>query len=134
VLLANGAQVNVRDDHGCTPLHWAASFNKTEVAKVLLANGAQVNVRANDGDTALALAMSSTFASSCHPRRYGCGALGNLAANNADNQVKIGAGGGVEAIVQAMGGHRGSVAIQEWSCWAPGHTEMEALLRQHGAE
>ena len=63
----------------------------------------------------------------------GCETLQRL-AQDADNQVKIGAGGGVEAIVQAMGGHRGSVAIQEWSCWAPGHTEMEVLLRQHGAE
>ena len=31
--------------------------------------------------------------------------------------MKIGAGGGVEAIVQAMGGHRGSVEIQAKSCW-----------------
>jgi hypothetical protein len=29
-------------------------------------------------------------------------------AQNADNAVKIGAGGGVEAIVQAMGGHCGN--------------------------
>jgi hypothetical protein len=30
--------------------------------------------------------------------------------------VKIGAGGGVEAIVQAMGGHRGSEGVQENGC------------------
>ncbi len=51
-------------------------------------------------------------------QRHGCGALGNLAANNADSAVKIGAGGGVAAIVQAMGGHRGDKEIQKNSCCA----------------
>jgi hypothetical protein len=32
--------------------------------------------------------------------------------------VKIGAGGGVEAIVKAMGGHRGSEGVQRRGCWA----------------
>ena len=39
-----------------TPLHWAAVWNKLEVAKVLLANGAQVNADNNGGETALAVA------------------------------------------------------------------------------
>ena len=47
----------------------------------------------------------------------GCKALANLALN-ADNAVKIGAGGGVEAIVQAMGGHRGSEGVQRDGCVA----------------
>jgi len=47
----------------------------------------------------------------------GCGVLLNLALN-ADNAVKIGAEGGVEAIVQAMGGHRGSEGVQEKGCGA----------------
>jgi hypothetical protein len=41
----------------------------------------------------------------------GCKAMANF-ARNADNAVKIEAGGGVEAIVQAMGGHRGSDGLQ----------------------
>jgi hypothetical protein len=62
----------------------------------------------------------------------------NLAANNADNKVKIGAGGGVEAIVQAMGGHRGSVKIQEWSCWAllnlaGGSNDIQQRIKRAGA-
>ena len=47
----------------------------------------------------------------------GCKALAELAVN-ADNTVKIGAGGGVEAIVQAMGGHRGSEGFQRDGCVA----------------
>ena len=76
-LLGAGANINAADRNGETPLHWAASRNYPEVAKVLLANGAQLNVRSNAGETAL--------------------------------------------------------------CWAragedEGHREIEALLRQHGAE
>ena len=35
--------------------------------------------------------------------------------------MKIGAGGGVEAIVQAMGGHRGSEGVQRHGCGALGN-------------
>jgi hypothetical protein len=41
----------------------------------------------------------------------GCNALTSLALD-ANNRMKIGAGGGVEAIVQAMGGHRGSEGVR----------------------
>ena len=47
----------------------------------------------------------------------GCNALTSLALD-ADNRMKIGAGGGVEAIVQAMGGHRGSEGVQREGCGA----------------
>ena len=47
----------------------------------------------------------------------GCKALMSLALK-ADNAVKIVAGGGVEAIVQAMGGHRGSEGVQRDGCVA----------------
>ncbi len=45
-------------------------------------------------------------------QRDGCGALANLANHVTDNKVKIGAGGGVEAIVQAMIGHCWSAGVQ----------------------
>jgi RNA-binding protein YhbY len=50
-------------------------------------------------------------------QRTGCQALRRL-ADNKDNVVKIGAEGGVEAIVQAMGGHRGSEGVQRTGCEA----------------
>ena len=72
-------------------------------------------------------------------QREGCEALGWLAIYNPDNKVKIGAGGGVEAIVQAMGAHRGSVKIQEWSCGAllnlaGGPNDIQQRIKRAGAE
>ncbi len=45
----------------------------------------------------------------------GCGVLWSFAVN-ADNAVKMGGGGGVDAIVQAMGGHRRSKEVQRYGC------------------
>lgn len=50
LLLANGAEVNARDDKGQIPLHIAADIR---AARLLLANGADVSVKDNDGLTPL---------------------------------------------------------------------------------
>jgi hypothetical protein len=52
-------------------------------------------------------------------QEQGCWALEILSDDNESNAVKIGAGGGVEAIVQAMGGRfRGNVLLQCVGCSA----------------
>jgi hypothetical protein len=71
-------------------------------------------------------------------QREGCDALGWLALD-ANNKEKIGAGGGVEAIVQAMGGHRGSVLVQIQGCmalWILGRSNRDILqrIKSAGAE
>ena len=53
---------------------------------------------------------------------YGCGglpsaALGNLAANNLENQQAIAAAGGVAAVVGAMRGHPEAAGVQQWGCY-----------------
>ena len=53
--------------------------------------------------------------------------------------MKIGAGAGVEAIVQAMGGHRGSVLVQAYGCtalWILGRSNRDILqrIKSAGAE
>ena len=48
----------------------------------------------------------------------GCGALANLAANNADHTVRIAKQGGIEAIVKALEIHRGIAAVQGQGCRA----------------
>ena len=47
--LADGADVNVKDNNGCTPLHTATK----EIAELLIANGADVNAKDNFKSTPL---------------------------------------------------------------------------------
>lgn len=51
LLIENGADVNLKDDDGSTPLHGAAVFGRAAVARLLVENGANLQVRNNDGAT-----------------------------------------------------------------------------------
>ena len=48
-----GAEINVKDNHGMTPLHWAARKGHTTIVEYLLTKGAEINVKDNDGWTPL---------------------------------------------------------------------------------
>ena len=55
--VSNGADVNVENEYGETPLYLAVKHNKSvEVIEFLIANGASVNVKNNDGMTPLDVA------------------------------------------------------------------------------
>ena len=58
-LLAQGADVNAKDERGWTPLYWAAYMGKTEVVKLLIDQGADVTIKANDQNTALHQAVEA---------------------------------------------------------------------------
>ncbi len=47
-----------------------------------------------------------------------CGAISNLAALNADNQLKLAEAGGIEAVVAAMTAHKASAGVQAQACIA----------------
>jgi ankyrin repeat protein len=49
LLIAKGANVNMRDNYGSTALHWAAANNHKTVAEVLVSKGAEINARNNSG-------------------------------------------------------------------------------------
>ena len=49
VLIASGAEVNMKLSHGAIPLHGAAWNNAADVARMLLENGAEVNAKSSDG-------------------------------------------------------------------------------------
>ena len=48
----------------------------------------------------------------------GCGALADLAGNNAENQAAIAQAGGIPAVVAALRGHPTSAGVQEWGAAA----------------
>lgn len=50
-LLAHGAEVQVAQQGGWTPLHQAAAHNHTAMVDLLLRHGADRNARSDDGQT-----------------------------------------------------------------------------------
>ncbi len=60
-LLADGAEVNARNNRGVTALIMAAMEGHTEVAKFLLEKGADINAKSNNGLTALVAARSRGY-------------------------------------------------------------------------
>ena len=59
-LLAAGADANVRDDNGWSPLHFAAQSASAQIAEALLATGAEVDPRNSAGSTPLSNAVFSS--------------------------------------------------------------------------
>ena len=47
--LAAGADTNVRDGQGMTPLHWAAQYGHKGIVELLIAKGADVNAKRTGG-------------------------------------------------------------------------------------
>jgi len=53
LLLAKGADINAKDDHGFTALMWAVVGGHFHAVKLLLDKGADINAKNNNGQTAL---------------------------------------------------------------------------------
>ena len=47
------AEVNVKDNSGWTPLHWAVDYNRLEIAQFLIPSGAELNAKDKLGQTPL---------------------------------------------------------------------------------
>lgn len=61
LLLEHGADANVREQGGYSPLDVAAICGKTKIAELLLQHGADVNAKMPDGKTPLQLAEEKGF-------------------------------------------------------------------------
>jgi hypothetical protein len=72
--LAAGANVNVLDEYGQTPLFYAAEYNSPEVVESLVRAGADVNARTPDGWTPLMVAFRNTAHPQVASRLFNLGA------------------------------------------------------------
>ena len=54
-----GAEINVKNNRGWTPLHWAANNGHATIVEYLLTKGAEINVKDNRGRTPLHLAADN---------------------------------------------------------------------------
>ena len=59
--IADGADVNAKNDSGLTPLHFAAWGGHKEIAELLIENGADVNAKIDHGWTPLYAATYSGY-------------------------------------------------------------------------
>jgi hypothetical protein len=60
VMLANGGELNARDNNGRTALHGAASWGWIPAVEFLAANGVELQVKDNNGLTPLDVALGKT--------------------------------------------------------------------------
>ena len=67
----SGADVNVGDQYGMTPLHRAVYHNRVEVARVLIASGADLNAQDYRRETPLTVFPSSSLVIDCHVALHG---------------------------------------------------------------
>lgn len=58
-LVADGANVNIQDERGFTPLMWASYYGQTKIVKELIAANADLDKQDEVGGTALLLAVSA---------------------------------------------------------------------------
>ena len=63
-VISKGAEVEIKDKDGRTPLHYAAEFNSTECVKILIDNKCDVNCVDVDDLTPLHLAAMRNCAGS----------------------------------------------------------------------
>lgn len=101
LLLANGADVNAKDEEGKTSLQRAASSGSLEVVKYLVENGANVNERDKHSSTAVLAATFDGFAEVIH-YLISKGAEPNVKTIHGQSPLYIASGKGYTRIVEIL--------------------------------
>jgi serine protease inhibitor/ankyrin repeat protein len=128
-LIAQGAEVNARDDHGETPLHEAASVTCIDVVQLLVANGADVNAKSKNAVAPLDRASFQHDREAVAELLIRSGArvnaehLNNAAAGGCTDLIELILARGID--VNARDEH-GEMSLHAASRW--GHMEIVKLL------
>ena len=127
-LLSKGANVNTRDEDGCTPLCSAVFCNHQEVAETLIAAGADVNVRLRDESVLMRAAWNGWH--STVEQLIAAGADVNAASNSGTTALINAAAQGHAKIVRSLITAGADVHIRNWErgalCAAIYHHHPEA--------
>lgn len=86
LLAVAGTEVDVLDNGGCTPLHWAAAAGSTPVVKCLIQAAANVNATASDGSTPLHQAATAGHLAVAEAL-LGAGAVAGVKASNGNSPL-----------------------------------------------
>ena len=137
LLLASGADVNMADENGRTPLHFAANLGHMECLKLLLASpGVNVNVKDNGNDTPLICAAFNGHAECVRHLLAAPGIDVNMENDHANSPLIIATRKGDEECVRHLLAAPGiNVNLENQSGYTPlilaagiGHTECVRLL------
>ena len=132
--LEAGADVNVKDNIGLTPLHMAAGDGRKEVAELLIAKGAEVNAKI-EGMTPLDIAIELKHTTTADLLRKHGGKSG------ATDSIHVAAAvGNIEAVKQHLAAgtdvnakrNNGATPLHEAAAF--GHKEIAELLIAAGAD
>lgn len=136
-LLSKGANVNTRDEDGCTPLCSAVFCNHQEVAETLIAAGADVNVRLRDESVLMRAAWNGWL--STVKQLIAAGADVNAASNSGTTALIKAAAQGHEKVVRCLITSGADVHARNWErgalCAAVYHKHQETaqILQAAGA-
>ncbi len=131
--LANGADVNVKDTIGLTPLHMAAGDGRKEVAELLIAKGSEVNAKI-EGMTPLDIAIELKHTTTADLLRKHGGKSG------ATDSIHVAAAvGNIEAVKQHLAAGtdvnaKSSFGTPLHSAASKGNKEIVELLIAAGAD
>ena len=137
--IESGADVNVKNNNGYTPLFLASEKGYTEIVKLLLEYGADVNVKTNYENTPLYCASINGH-TEIVKLLLDRGADVNVKNNNGYTPLLCASSNGHTEIVKLLLEHGADVNVKNNNGGTPlywassrGYTEVVTLLKQYGA-